>query len=92
MKKLMLWFGVLFSAGMLHAQVLEETQPENIQMSSERLQRIDRVIQEYVDSNFIPGLSFYLIEFKLIQEQLKLLLNYLIQILNSSQLLIYSFH
>ncbi len=55
MKKLMVLFGVLFGAGMLHAQILEEAQPESVQMSSERLQRIDRVIQEYVDSNFIPG-------------------------------------
>jgi CubicO group peptidase (beta-lactamase class C family) len=55
MKKCMLLFGVLLSAGLLHAQVLEEAQPESVLMSSERLQRIDRVIQEYVDSNYIPG-------------------------------------
>lgn len=55
MKKLMLLFGVLLGAGLLHAQALEEARPESVEMSSERLQRIDRVIQEYVDSSFIPG-------------------------------------
>lgn len=37
------------------AQTLTETKPESEKFSSERLQRIDRVIQEYVDSSYIPG-------------------------------------
>jgi CubicO group peptidase (beta-lactamase class C family) len=37
------------------AQPLAEAPPESVKMSSERLQRIGRVIQEYVDSSYIPG-------------------------------------
>ncbi len=53
-------FFFLFAALLLFitvasAQPLAETQPEKVHMSSERLQRIDQVIQSYVDSNFIPG-------------------------------------
>lgn len=55
MKKIILWVTALCLTGFTHAQALEEAQPESVRMSSERLQRIDRVIQEYVDSSFIPG-------------------------------------
>lgn len=37
------------------AQPLAEAPPESVKMSSERLQRIGRVVQEYVDSSYIPG-------------------------------------
>ena len=37
------------------AQPLVEAPPESVKMSSERLQRIGRVVQEYVDSSYIPG-------------------------------------
>ena len=35
--------------------VLQEAKPEKAGMSAERLQRLDRVLQEYVDKNYIPG-------------------------------------
>jgi len=35
--------------------VLQEAKPEAVGMSSERLQRLDRVLQEYVDKNYVPG-------------------------------------
>ncbi|MFD3001725.1 serine hydrolase domain-containing protein [Pontibacter toksunensis] len=35
--------------------VLQEVKPEKAGMSAERLQRLDRVLQEYVDKNYIPG-------------------------------------
>ena len=37
------------------AQTLAETKPETAKFSSERLQRIDRFLQEQVDSNRVPG-------------------------------------
>ncbi len=37
------------------AQSLVEKRPERVHMSAERLARIDRLIQAYVDSNYIPG-------------------------------------
>ncbi len=37
------------------AQVLKEAVPESAGMSSERLQRIDKVLQEYVDKKWIAG-------------------------------------
>jgi len=37
------------------AQTLVETKPETAKFSGERLQRIDRFLQEQVDSNRIPG-------------------------------------
>ena len=35
--------------------VLQEAKPEAVGMSSERLQRLDRVLQEYADKNYVPG-------------------------------------
>lgn len=35
--------------------VLQEVKPEKAGMSAERLQRLDRVLQEYVDKNYVPG-------------------------------------
>ncbi|WP_162054364.1 serine hydrolase domain-containing protein [Pontibacter pamirensis] len=35
--------------------VLQEAKPDKAGMSAERLQRLDRVLQEYVDKNYIPG-------------------------------------
>jgi CubicO group peptidase (beta-lactamase class C family) len=35
--------------------VLQDARPEAVGMSSERLQRLDRVMQEYADKNYIPG-------------------------------------
>ncbi|WP_161890613.1 serine hydrolase domain-containing protein [Pontibacter russatus] len=35
--------------------VLQEAKPEKAGMSADRLQRLDRVLQEYVDKNYIPG-------------------------------------
>ena len=37
------------------SQVLKEVTPESAGMSSERLQRIDKVLQEYVDKKWIAG-------------------------------------
>jgi CubicO group peptidase (beta-lactamase class C family) len=47
--------GVLFSAISIRAQVLSEAPPEQVGMSRERLQRIERVVQEYVDRQHIAG-------------------------------------
>jgi CubicO group peptidase (beta-lactamase class C family) len=47
--------GVLFSAISIRAQVLSEAPPEQVGMSRERLQRIERVVQEYVDQQHIAG-------------------------------------
>lgn len=55
MRKLFLALATCGIAASAHTQVLEEVKPEAVDMSSERLSRIDRAIQEYVDSNFIPG-------------------------------------
>ena len=35
--------------------VLQEARPESVGMSGERLQRLDRVLQEYADKNYVPG-------------------------------------
>jgi CubicO group peptidase (beta-lactamase class C family) len=53
-KRLLLGWCVLFSQLAL-AQTLVESSPETAGMSSERLQRIDRVVQEYVDKKYVAG-------------------------------------
>ncbi|GEO05671.1 serine hydrolase [Adhaeribacter aerolatus] len=35
--------------------VLQESKPEAVGMSTERLQRLDRVLQEYTEKNYVPG-------------------------------------
>lgn len=50
-----LMIAFLIAGGVNFAQPLLETKPEKAGMSSERLDRIGRVIQSYVDSNYIPG-------------------------------------
>ena len=42
------------------AQVLTEAPPESVGMSSERLQRIDRVVQEYVDKKQVAGAVLFI--------------------------------
>jgi CubicO group peptidase (beta-lactamase class C family) len=54
-KHLWLLSALLGLALALPAQPLAEAAPESVQMSSERLQRIGQVLQEYVDSSYIPG-------------------------------------
>ncbi|MDV7401242.1 serine hydrolase, partial [Arthrospira platensis SPKY1] len=54
-KQLWLLSALLGLALALPAQPLAEAAPESVQMSSERLQRIGQVLQEYVDSSYIPG-------------------------------------
>lgn len=56
MKRFFLWWCMsgVFSFQVL-AQSLVEIQPEKVSMNSARLQRIDRVLQSYVDSAYIPG-------------------------------------
>jgi len=44
-----------FYAQISFSQVLKEVAPESAGMSSERLQRIDKVLQEYVDKKWIAG-------------------------------------
>ena len=36
-------------------QNLVETKPEEVGMSTDRLKRIDKVMNEYIDRNWIPG-------------------------------------
>lgn len=51
---LCLYFSLTF-AQKPTATVLQEAKPEKSGMSADRLQRLDRVLQEYVDKNYIPG-------------------------------------
>jgi CubicO group peptidase (beta-lactamase class C family) len=46
---------VCFYAHSSFAQLLKEAAPESAGMSTERLQRIDKVLQEYVDKKWIAG-------------------------------------
>ncbi|MBX2929404.1 MAG: beta-lactamase family protein [Saprospiraceae bacterium] len=46
---------LLLWAGLAVAQVLQAAKPESVKMSSERLQHIDRTVQAYIDSSYIPG-------------------------------------
>ena len=39
----------------LHAQVLVEAKPESVGISSERLKRVDKVLQEYIDKQEVAG-------------------------------------
>ncbi|WP_229209557.1 serine hydrolase domain-containing protein [Dyadobacter koreensis] len=39
----------------LHAQVLVEAKPESVGISSERLKRVDNVLQEYIDKQEVAG-------------------------------------
>ncbi len=54
-KLLFLMVFCLFLSFGLTAQVLEYSSPDLQGMSTERLERIDRVIQEYIDQEKIPG-------------------------------------
>jgi CubicO group peptidase (beta-lactamase class C family) len=49
------WFLLSLFSTQSAAQTLVETQPEKLNLNTERLRRIDRVVQSYVDSSFIPG-------------------------------------
>jgi CubicO group peptidase (beta-lactamase class C family) len=57
MKKLLLLIIVSFFTAFSFSQnnVLKEAAPESAGMSSERLKRIDKVLQEYVDKKWIAG-------------------------------------
>lgn len=46
---------ILLSAQLLNAQVLVEAKPESVGLSNERLQRVDKVLQEYVDKQEVAG-------------------------------------
>ena len=46
---------LLFLSGLLFAQSLQTVQPEKVQMSTERLERIDNVFEQYVDEKHLPG-------------------------------------
>ncbi|GGF09999.1 serine hydrolase domain-containing protein [Hymenobacter cavernae] len=41
--------------------VLQEAKPETVGMSADRLQRIDRVLQEYTSKNLVPGAIAYVV-------------------------------
>lgn len=49
------WFLIGLFSTQSAAQTLVETQPEKVNLNTERLRRIDRVVQSYVDSSYIPG-------------------------------------
>ena len=57
MKKILLLFVVtiFLNVLLLQAQVLKPGVPEQNHFSSERLQRIDKLVQQYMDSNWISG-------------------------------------
>ncbi|MES2372131.1 MAG: serine hydrolase domain-containing protein [Bacteroidota bacterium] len=56
MRKTLLAFVALLCIGQIFAQpVLKPGVPENNHFSSERLKRIDNLIQQYIDSNWIAG-------------------------------------
>ena len=55
-KNISLLFVVFFLNGLLlHAQVLKPGVPEQNHFSTERLQKIDKLVQQYIDSNWISG-------------------------------------
>ncbi|OUJ74496.1 serine hydrolase domain-containing protein [Hymenobacter crusticola] len=41
--------------------VLKEAKPETVGMSTDRLQRLDRVLQEYTSQNLVPGAIAYIV-------------------------------
>jgi CubicO group peptidase (beta-lactamase class C family) len=49
------WCLICLLSANLTAQTLVETPAEKVNMNGERLRRIDRVMQSYVDSSYIPG-------------------------------------
>ena len=56
MRKLLLaLFTLLFTVQVFAQKVLTPGVPENNHFSAERLQRIDKLIQQYIDSNWIAG-------------------------------------
>ena len=58
MKQLLLSIVIFFSVCQFSlSQVFKEASPESAGMSSERLKRIDKVIQEYVDKKWLAGAS-----------------------------------
>jgi CubicO group peptidase (beta-lactamase class C family) len=61
-KRLLFFLAAILLAPFLHAQkkaplhpALMETKPESADISTERLKRIDRVIQDYIDKKWIAG-------------------------------------
>ncbi len=55
LSKLVLYFLIALLAAPLPAQTLPKAKPEEVGLSTERLQRINEVIQRYIDSNQISG-------------------------------------
>lgn len=56
MRKIILLFIVILVNGLfLRAQILKPGVPEQNHFSSERLQKIDKLVQQYIDSNWIAG-------------------------------------
>ncbi|MCF2443192.1 beta-lactamase family protein [Dyadobacter sp. CY345] len=46
---------ILLSGSFLNAQILVEVKPETVGLSIERLKRVDKVLQEYVDKQEVAG-------------------------------------
>ena len=55
MKKAVLFWTLFYCCQFSFSQVLKPANPESAGMSSERLKRIDKVLQEYVDKKWIAG-------------------------------------
>jgi CubicO group peptidase (beta-lactamase class C family) len=55
MKRILLLINIVFLTQISFSQLLKETSPELAGMSSERLKRIDKTLQEYVDKKWIAG-------------------------------------
>jgi CubicO group peptidase (beta-lactamase class C family) len=55
MKRILLIINIVFLTQISFSQVLKEANPELAGMSSERLKRIDKTLQEYVDKKWIAG-------------------------------------
>lgn len=56
----MLIFAILVSSKLVFAQVLAEAPAETVGMSSERLKRIDQVLQGYIDKHDIAGAAVFI--------------------------------
>jgi len=66
MKRTATVFLLALSAQLTFAQqstppVLKDAKPETVGMSSDRLQRLDRVLQEYTSKNLVPGAIAYIV-------------------------------
>jgi CubicO group peptidase (beta-lactamase class C family) len=55
MKRILLIINIVFLTQISFSQVLKEANPELAGMSSERLKRIDKTLQEYVEKKWIAG-------------------------------------